>query len=58
MRMGDESFVKISRENIPAGIPREKRRLWVFENRTTRGIFGSRRDDNSERRKLDNEEVH
>jgi len=36
---------------------REKRRLWVFENRVLRSIFGPKRDEvTGERRKLYNEE--
>jgi hypothetical protein len=38
---------------------REERRLWVFENRVLRRIFGSKRDEvTGEWRKLHNEELH
>ena len=36
---------------------REDRRLRVFENRILRRIFGSKRDENGEWRRLHNEEV-
>jgi hypothetical protein len=37
---------------------REERRLWVFESRVLRKIFGPKRDEvTGERRKLHNEEV-
>jgi hypothetical protein len=37
---------------------REKRRLRVFENRILRRIFGLKRDENVEWRRLHNEELH
>ena len=37
---------------------REERRLRVFENRILRRIFGSKRDDNGEWRRLHNDELH
>ena len=38
---------------------REERRLWVFENRVLRGIFGPKRDEvTGEWRKLHNEELN
>ena len=37
---------------------REESRLKVFENRILRRIFGSKRDANGERRRLQNEEIH
>ena len=37
---------------------REERRLRVFENRIMRRIFGSKRDENGEWRRLHNEELH
>ena len=37
---------------------REKSRLNVFENRILRRIFGPKRDENREWRRLHNEEVH
>jgi hypothetical protein len=38
---------------------REERRLWVFENRVLRRIFGSKRDEvTGEWRKLHNEEFN
>jgi hypothetical protein len=39
-------------------ILREESRLRVFENRILRRIFGSKRDENGEWRKLHNEELH
>ena len=36
---------------------REESRLRVFENRTMRQIFGSKRDENGECRRLHNEEL-
>ena len=37
---------------------REELRLWVFENRIQRRIFGSKRHSNSEWRRLHNEELY
>jgi hypothetical protein len=38
---------------------RDEHRLWVFENRVLRGIFGPKRDEvTGEWRKLHNEELH
>jgi hypothetical protein len=37
---------------------REECRLRVFENRILRRIFGPMRDENGERRKLQDEELH
>jgi hypothetical protein len=37
---------------------REECRLRLFENRTLRRIFGPKRDENGERRRLYNEELH
>ena len=37
---------------------REESRLKVFENRILRGIFGPKRDENGEWRRLHNEELH
>ena len=37
---------------------REERRLRVFENRILRRIFGPKRDENAEWRRLQNEELH
>ena len=37
---------------------REEYRLRVFENRILRRIFGPKRDENGEWRRLDNEELH
>ena len=37
---------------------REDSRLRVFENRVLRRIFGHKRDENGERRRLHNEELH
>ena len=37
---------------------REESRLRVFENRILRRIFGPRRDENGEWRRLHNEELH
>ena len=37
---------------------REKRRLKGFENRILRRIFGPKRDENGEWRRLHNEELH
>ena len=37
---------------------KEERRLRVFENRILRRIFGPKRDENGERRRLHNEELH
>ena len=37
---------------------REECRLRVFENRILRRIFGSKRDENGEWKKLHNEELH
>ena len=37
---------------------REERRLRVFENRILRRIFGPKRDENGEWRRLHNEELH
>jgi hypothetical protein len=37
---------------------REEFRLRVFENRILRQIFGSKRDDNGEWRRLHNQELH
>ena len=37
---------------------RENRRLTVFENRILRRIFGPKRDENGERRRLHNEQLH
>ena len=39
-------------------ILREECRLWVFENRILRRIFGAKRDENGEYRRLQNEELH
>ena len=36
----------------------DEHRLWVFENRILRRIFGSRRDVNGEWRRLHNEEIN
>ena len=37
---------------------RENCRLWVFENRIPRRIFGPKRDENGKWRRLQNEEFH
>jgi len=37
---------------------REERRLTVFENRILRRVFGPKRDENGEWRRLHNEELH
>ena len=37
---------------------REECKLRVFENRITRRMFGSKRNENGESRRLDNEELH
>jgi hypothetical protein len=37
---------------------KEKRKLRVFENRILRQIFGPKRDENGEWRRLHNEELH
>ena len=37
---------------------REESRLRVFENRILRRIFGPKRDENGELRRLQNEEIH
>ena len=37
---------------------REERRVRVFENRILRRIFGPKRDENGEWRRLHNEELH
>ena len=37
---------------------REERRLRVFKNRILRRIFGSKRDENGEWRRLHNQEFH
>ena len=37
---------------------REECRLWVFENRILKRIFGHKRDENGERTRLHNEEFH
>ena len=37
---------------------REESRLRVFENRIVRQIFGPKRDENGEWRRLHNEELH
>jgi hypothetical protein len=37
---------------------REGRRLWVFENRILRRIFGPKMDENEEWTRLHNEELH
>ena len=37
---------------------REERRLRVFENRNLRRIFGPKRNENGEWRRLHNEELH
>ena len=37
---------------------REESRLRVFENRILRRIFGSKRDENGQWRRLHNEELH
>ena len=37
---------------------REQCRLWVFENKILRRIFGHKRDENEEWRRLHNEELH
>jgi hypothetical protein len=37
---------------------REERRVRVFENRILRRIFGAKRDENGEWRRLHNEELH
>ena len=37
---------------------REESRLRVFENRVLRRIFGPKRDENGEQRRLQNEELH
>jgi hypothetical protein len=38
---------------------REEHRLWVFENRVLRGIFGSKKDEvTGEWRKLHDKELH
>ena len=37
---------------------REERRLRVFENKILRRIFGPKRDENGEWRRLHNEELH
>ena len=37
---------------------REECRLRVFENRILRGIFGPKRDENGDWRRLHNEELH
>ena len=37
---------------------KEECRLWVYQNRILRQIFGPRRDTNGEYRKLHNEELH
>ena len=37
---------------------REERRLRVFENKILRPIFGPKRDENGEWRRLHNEELH
>ena len=37
---------------------REKRRLRIFENRIQMRIFGLKRDENGECKRLQNEEVH
>ena len=37
---------------------REERRLWVFENRILRRIFGPKKDAIREWRRLNNEELH
>ena len=39
-------------------ILREKCRLWVLENKISRRIFGSKRDENGEWRNLYNENLH
>jgi hypothetical protein len=40
-------------------ILREEQRLWLFENRVLKRIFGPKRDEvTGERRKLHNEEFH
>ena len=39
-------------------ILREESRLRVFENRILRQIFGFKRDENGEWRRLHNEELH
>ena len=45
--------------SIIQGTMREEHRLWVFENRVLRGIFGSKRDwVTGEWRKLHNEELN
>ena len=37
---------------------REERRLRIFENRILRRMFGPKRDENGEWRRLHNEELH
>jgi hypothetical protein len=37
---------------------REEHRLWVFENRVLRRIFGPKRDEDGSWRKLHNDELH
>jgi len=36
----------------------EERWMWVFENRVLRGMFGTKRDETGERRKLHIKEFH
>jgi hypothetical protein len=39
-------------------ILKEERRLRIFENRSLRRIFGPKRDENGERRRINNKELH
>jgi hypothetical protein len=37
---------------------REEHRLWVFENRVLRRIFGPKREEDRSQRKLHNDDLH
>ena len=62
--MGMKSQAIINKKNINTRLNwlsltlREESRLRVFENRILRRIFGPKRDENGEWRRLHNEELH
>ena len=58
---GDRSkllFIEKSKFDSGGNILREECRLRIIENRILRRIFGSKRDENGDWRRLHNEELH